>query len=109
MSKELDVYLPATGQVAVVIWEAAPPGERPTIDDILYEWEHVIAWHITGDINEPVLVKPPASNATVFIKQPDGKLSARDLFTCDTLDAARQKILEIAQAKWDRDNPAVAI
>ena len=57
MSKELDVYLPASGQVAVVIWEAAPPRERPTIDDILYEWEHVIAWHITGDLNEPVLVK----------------------------------------------------
>ena len=109
MSRELDIYLPAAGQVALVVWEAAPVGDRPTIDDIVYHWEHIIAWHITGDFTRPVFIKPPPSNATVFIKQPDGKLSAGDVDTYDTLDAVRHKILESARAKWDRDNPAVAI
>jgi hypothetical protein len=87
----------------------SPSGKWPTIDDILCHWEHIIAWHITGDLNEPVFVKPPPADGTVFIKQPDGKLSARDLYTCDTLDEARHKVLEHAQAKRDRDNPAVTI
>ena len=49
MSRELDIYLPAAGQVALVVWEAAPAGDRPTIDDIVYHWEHISFSRVQND------------------------------------------------------------
>ncbi|MBR0647897.1 hypothetical protein [Plastoroseomonas hellenica] len=93
----------AAGAKAVLIAEDTEAG-RPTMEAIITRWMPIIAWRIRNTVNgsgEPIFPESPASNETVYIELPDGRLLQSDVADYADLEAAKQDRLQAAQQAWD--------
>jgi hypothetical protein len=97
----------AAGMFATVVYVGNKPKVRPVDDDVFVERYPIVAWRIRGT-NEsdesayPVLAGVQgASNATVLIELPDGKLDEPHSGTYNNIEEAKTTFLERAQNGWD--------
>lgn len=97
----------AAGAKAVLIAEDAEAG-RPTMESVSTRWMPIIAWRIRNTVNgsgEPIFPESPASNETVYIEMPDGRLLLPGITDYADLEAAKQDRLRALQAAWELAHP----
>jgi len=115
--------IPVAAPTFAVLVSAPPSGQRPVLDFIYAQRVPVVGWRVARettthpniyradpppaefefDSAEPVLIGHMASvKATIFIELPEGLYDLWRGEYYPDIDAAREWVLRLAQADWDR-------
>jgi hypothetical protein len=95
----------AAGSRALIVCYDDRTDAKPTAEDVWPAWAPIIAWRIAelsrDLVGFPVFHEEPASNATVFIELPDGRLSLADSREFSGADEVKAYMLDCAQQSWE--------
>jgi hypothetical protein len=112
MTKKLraTTVIPVAAPTFAVMVSVPPIGRRPILEYVYANRVPVVGWRVTNsaepdeiDSTEPVLIGHVASiAATIFIELPEGLYELWAGGYYPDVDAAREWVLKLAQADWDR-------
>jgi len=97
------VVTAASGAFAYVVSRDSVSANRPEEGEFRVDKVPIVAWRIVGADPEPILMDSAASNQTVLLPMPDGKVLRPFEATYNSLEDATAVLLTEARAEWDAE------